>query len=56
MRRLVWEFAGRTYHIVGNLMSRLLSGVRSCSLDGLKDIVKIGAISNENCTMPSENK
>ena len=23
MRRLVWAFAGRTYHIVGNLMSRL---------------------------------
>ena len=25
MRRLVWAFASRTYHIVGNLMSRLLS-------------------------------
>ena len=24
MRRLVWAFAGRTYHIVGNLMSRLI--------------------------------
>ena len=23
MRRLVWAFTGRTYHIVGNLMSRL---------------------------------
>ena len=23
MRRLVWAFAGRIYHIVGNLMSRL---------------------------------
>ena len=23
MRRLVWGFAGRTFHIVGNLMSRL---------------------------------
>ena len=23
MRRLLWGFAGRTYHIVGNLMSRL---------------------------------
>ena len=23
MRSLVWAFAGRTYHIVGNLMSRL---------------------------------
>ena len=23
MRRLIWGFAGRTYHIVGNLMSRL---------------------------------
>ena len=23
MRRLIWAFAGRTYHIVGNLMSRL---------------------------------
>ena len=23
MRRLVWVFAGRTYHIVGNLMSQL---------------------------------
>ena len=23
MRRLVWGFAGRTYHIVGNLMPRL---------------------------------
>ena len=23
MRRLVWAFDGRTYHIVGNLMSRL---------------------------------
>ena len=23
MRRLIWDFAGRTYHIVGNLMSRL---------------------------------
>ena len=23
MRRLVWAFAGRTYHIVGNLMPRL---------------------------------
>ena len=24
MRRLVWAFAGRTYHIVGNLMSWLI--------------------------------
>ena len=24
MRRLVWAFADRTYHIVGNLMSRLI--------------------------------
>ena len=24
MHRLVWAFAGRTYHIVGNLMSRLI--------------------------------
>ena len=24
MRRLIWGFAGRTYHIVGNLMSRLI--------------------------------
>ena len=24
MRRLIWAFAGRTYHIVGNLMSRLI--------------------------------
>ena len=24
MRRLVWAFTGRTYHIVGNLMSRLI--------------------------------
>ena len=23
MRRLIWGFAGRTYHIVGNIMSRL---------------------------------
>ena len=23
MRRLIWGFTGRTYHIVGNLMSRL---------------------------------
>ena len=23
MRRLVWAFAGRTYHIVGNLMPRI---------------------------------
>ena len=23
MRRLIWGFAGRTYHIVGNLMPRL---------------------------------
>ena len=23
MRRLIWDFAGSTYHIVGNLMSRL---------------------------------
>ena len=23
MRRLIWGFAGDTYHIVGNLMSRL---------------------------------
>ena len=25
MRMLIWGFAGRTYHIVGNLMSRLIS-------------------------------
>ena len=24
MRRLVWDFVGRTYYIVGNLMSRLM--------------------------------
>ena len=24
MRRLIWAFTGRTYHIVGNLMSRLI--------------------------------
>ena len=24
MRRLVWAFTGRTYHIVGNLVSRLI--------------------------------
>ena len=24
MRRLIWGFAGRTFHIVGNLMSRLI--------------------------------
>ena len=24
MRRLIWAFAGRTYHIAGNLMSRLI--------------------------------
>ena len=24
MHRLVWAFVGRTYHIVGNLMSRLI--------------------------------
>ena len=24
MHRLVWAFAGRTYHIVGNLMPRLI--------------------------------
>ena len=24
MRRPIWAFAGRTYHIVGNLMSRLI--------------------------------
>ena len=24
MRRLIWGFAGRIYHIVGNLMSRLI--------------------------------
>ena len=24
MRRLIWGFAGRTYHIVGNLMSQLI--------------------------------
>ena len=24
MRRLIWGFAGRTYHITGNLMSRLM--------------------------------
>ena len=24
MHRLIWAFAGRTYHIVGNLMSRLI--------------------------------
>ena len=27
MRRLIWGFAGRTYHIVGNLMSQLISNV-----------------------------
>ena len=25
MRRLIWGFAGRTYHIVGNLMHWLIS-------------------------------
>ena len=25
MRRLIWAFAGRAYHIVGNLMSRLIN-------------------------------
>ena len=27
MRRLIWGFTGRTYHIVGNLMSRLIYGL-----------------------------
>ena len=29
MRGLIWGFAGRTYHIVGNLMSRLKSWAES---------------------------
>ena len=29
MRRLIWDFAGRTYHIVGNLMSRLTCIIKS---------------------------
>ena len=29
MRRLIWGFAGRTYHIFGNLMSRLNYSVLS---------------------------
>ena len=31
MRRLIWDFAGRTYNIVGNLMSRL----KWCSVSNL---------------------
>ena len=35
MRRLVWAFAGRTYHIVGNLMSWL----KSCLCNSISDIL-----------------
>ena len=35
MRRLVWAFAGRTYHIVGNLMSWL----KSCLWNSISDIL-----------------
>ena len=31
MRRLIWGFAGRTYHIVGNLLSRLIWRRYFCS-------------------------
>ena len=35
MRRLLWAFAGLTYHIVGNLMSRLKNIVKSiCIMHG----------------------
>ena len=33
MRRLIWGFAGRTYHIVGNLMSRLKFIIFVCLYD-----------------------
>ena len=41
MRRLVWAFAGRTYDIVGNLMSRLIYDYTEELLDA--DILKINA-------------
>ena len=42
MRRLIWDFAGRTYHIVGNLMLRL-----KCSLQmTLQNIFSLSAITS----------
>ena len=47
MRRLIWGFAGRTYHIVGSLMSRLnydvatLSDITPCSKIDKKDLVTL---------------
>ena len=32
MRRLIWGFAGRTYHIVGNLVSRLIYEIKQRKL------------------------
>ena len=42
MRRLIWGFAGRTYHIAGNPMSRLISGWGSGQFIRLSSIVWIG--------------
>ena len=37
MRRQIWGFAGRTYHIVGNLMSRLNYFASGGSEHGIND-------------------
>ena len=45
MRRLVWAFAGRTYLIVGNLMSRL-KYVRHCLCNALYVYCRGRAVTN----------
>ena len=48
MRRLVWAFAGRTYHIVGNLMSQLTIKYLLTYLNGIHNYVILTITESRN--------
>ena len=58
MRRLVWAFAGRTYHIVGNLMSRLILWKQTQIDESIcaKSILDFGGIKCDKILMTKNNK
>ena len=50
MRRLIWGFAGCTYHIVGNLMPRLISHILSQDRSSYLTHVVLPRLSREGWT------
>ena len=55
MRRLVWDFADRTYHIVGNLISRLILlplGVAAQVVNTTNTISRVVIFDNSMSTEP----